>query len=190
VAAARRALVECPPELGISYPCNACWRYWALARLGRADLVVSEFRRRWATLPSVALNNTLQEDWVAPPDSTWQWSHCAVAPLYLLFMDIAGIRPTAPGFACFQVRPQLGDLADLDLTYYTIRGPIQFVAAKRSEGRRISVTVPKGCEAELLLPPGAATSLAALAPDHRLGLKHFRLETGKVNVFVVREEVH
>jgi hypothetical protein len=190
VAAARRALVECPPELGISYPCNACWRYWALARLGRADVVVSEFRRRWATLPSVALNNTLQEDWVAPPDSTWQWSHCAVAPLYVLFMDIAGIRPTAPGFACFQVRPQLGDLADLDLTYYTIRGPIQFVAAKRSEGRRISVTVPKGCEAELLLPPGAATSLAALAPDHRLGLKRFRLETGKVNVFVVREEVH
>ena len=90
VAAARRALVECPAELGISYPCNACWRYWALARLGRADLVVSEFRNRWAKMPSVILNNTLQEDWHAPPDSTAQWSHCAVAPLYVLFMDIAG----------------------------------------------------------------------------------------------------
>ncbi|MGO9113537.1 MAG: alpha-L-rhamnosidase C-terminal domain-containing protein [Thermoguttaceae bacterium] len=187
VAAARRALVECPTELGISYPCNACWRYWALARLGRADLVVSEFRRRWATLPSVVLNNTLQEDWHAPPDSTAQWSHCAVAPLYVLFMDIAGIRPTTPGFSRFEVRPQLGDLADLDLTYYTVRGPIGFVAEKRPKGHQISVAVPKGCDAELLLPPGDSTSLPALAPDHRLGLKRFRLEAGKENVFVVRE---
>ncbi|MGA2259620.1 MAG: alpha-L-rhamnosidase C-terminal domain-containing protein, partial [Thermoguttaceae bacterium] len=187
VAAARQALVECPTEMGISYPCNACWRYWALARLGRADLVVTEFRRRWATMPSVILNNTLQEDWSASPDSTAQWSHCAVAPLYVLFMDIAGIRPTAPGFSRFQVRPQLGDLADLDLTYYTVRGPIQFVAEKQPEGHRISVAVPKGCEAELLLPLGASTSLPALGPGHRLGLKRFRLEAGKKNVFRVRE---
>ncbi len=108
-----------------------------------------------------------------------------VAPLYVLFMDIAGIRPTAPGFSRFQVRPQLGDLADLDLTYYTVRGPIRFVAVKRPEGQRISLAVPKGCEAELLLPPGASTSLPALAPDHRLGLKRFRLEAGRENVFVV-----
>jgi hypothetical protein len=187
VAAARRALVECPAELGISYPCNACWRYWALARLGRADLVVREFRRRWATLPSVILNNTLQEDWLAPPDSTAQWSHCAVAPLYVLFMDIAGIRPTTPGFSRFQVRPQLGDLTDLDLTYYTVRGPIRFVAGKRPEGHQISVAVPKGCEGELLLPPGDSTSLPVLLPDHRLGLKRYRLEAGKENVFVVGE---
>ena len=81
----------------------------------------------------------------------------------------------------------MGDLADLDLTYYTVRGPIRFVAGKRPEGQQISVAVPKGCEAELLLPPAAATSLPALAPDHRLGLKRFRLEAGKENVFVVRE---
>ena len=109
------------------------------------------------------------------------------APLYVLYMDIAGIRPTAPGFSRFQVRPQLGDLADLDLTYYTVRGPIRFVAGKHSAGRRFSVAVPKGCEAELLLPPGASTSLPPIVPDHRLGLKRFRLETGQENVFVVRE---
>jgi len=103
-------------------------------------------------------------------------------------MDVAGIRPTAPGFATFQVRPQLGDLADIDLTYYTVRGPIRFVAGGQPRGRRISVAVPKGCEAELLLPPDAGTSLPALAPDHRLGLKRFRLEARKENVFVVRQE--
>ena len=58
-------------------------------------------------MASVQLNNTLQEDWHAPPDSGAQWSHCAVVPLYVLFQDIAGIRPTAPGFSRFQVRPSL-----------------------------------------------------------------------------------
>ena len=43
-AASLRALVECPPEMGLSYPCNACWRYWALARAGRTDVVVRDFR--------------------------------------------------------------------------------------------------------------------------------------------------
>jgi alpha-L-rhamnosidase len=188
VAAACRALVECPADLGLSYPCNACWRYWALARLGRADLVVREFRNRWAKMPSVILNNTLQEDWHAPPDSTSQWSHCAVAPLFVLYMDIAGIRPTAPGFSRFHIRPQLGDLADLEMTYYTVRGPIHFAARKQPEGNQISVGVPKGCEAELLLPPGESASLPVLRPDHQLGLKRFHLEGGKETVFVVRSK--
>jgi hypothetical protein len=59
---------------------------------------------------------------------------------------------------------------------------------KRAEGRQISVAVPKGCEAELLLPPGDSTSLTALTPDHQLGLKQFQLEAGKENTFVVRAE--
>ena len=63
--ASLRALANCPAEMGLSYPCNACWRYWALARLGRSDVIVRDFRQRWATMGSVVLNNTLQEDWQA-----------------------------------------------------------------------------------------------------------------------------
>ena len=77
IAAAARALVECPPAMGLSYPCNACWRYWALARLGRADVVLQDFRKRWATMPSVVRNNTIQESWQAQADGTDEWSHCA-----------------------------------------------------------------------------------------------------------------
>ena len=43
-------LADCPPEMGFSYPCNAGWRLWALARGGRADVIVKDFRdagRRW-----------------------------------------------------------------------------------------------------------------------------------------------
>jgi hypothetical protein len=180
-AASLRALVECPPELGISYPCNACWRYWALARLGRADVVLAEFRQRWAKMKSVVLNNTLQEDWEAPADSTSQWSHCAVAPIYCLFMDVAGIRPTAPGFARCQIRPQLADLGDLTLTYPTPRGPIEFAANRGPGGHQLTLGIPGGCEAELVLPEGAATTLPPLPPDAQCGLKRYRLVSGQTN---------
>ncbi len=97
-------------RMGFSYPCNAGWRLWALAKTGRGDVLLSDLRTRWATMRSVIENNTLQEGWTAQPDSREQWSHCAVVPLYVLAQDIAGVRPTSPGYATCQIRPQLGDL--------------------------------------------------------------------------------
>jgi hypothetical protein len=182
-AAGLRALAGCPPEMGLSYPCNAGWRYWALARHGRIDAVLKDLRERWAGMPSVLLNNTLQEEWIARPDSTQQWSHCPVAPLYVLFMDIAGIRPLAPGFARCEVRPQLGDLPSVRLTARTPRGPISFQAEREGGGHRVCVALPEGCEGELLLPPGTPVDLPALAPDHPLGLKRYRMGPGATHVF-------
>jgi len=98
-----RMLCECPEVMGFSYPANAGWRLWALAKAGRADVVAEDWRRRWATLPSVLLNNTLLEAWTSPPDSSAQWSHCAVVPLYVLFMSLAGIRPLEPGFKRLEI---------------------------------------------------------------------------------------
>lgn len=154
---ALRMLVECPPEMGFSYPCNACWRYWGLAKAGRADVVLNELRTKWAVMPSVVLNNTLAEDWTSPPDSIAQWSHCAVCPIFCLFMDIAGIRPTAPGFTECEIRPQLHDLGDLEIEYHTPLGPIAFSARKVEKNHEISITPPPGCQATLVLPePGAS----------------------------------
>jgi hypothetical protein len=183
IAAVARALVECPPELGLSYPANACWRYWALARLGRADVVLKDFRDRWARMASVVQNNTIQEIWNARPDTADQWSHCAVAPIYVLFTDIAGIRPSAPGFARCKVRPQLGDLGHLDLTAYTVRGPIRLVARLTGDHHRVSLTLPPECTGELLVPAGAATDLQLLAGDHPLGLRIYRLDPGTTHEF-------
>lgn len=84
-------------------------------------------------------------------DSTSQWSHCALAPLFELYMDIAGIRATAPGFSRCQIRPQLGDLGNLSLTAYTVRGPIQFDARAEGKGHKFRISLPAGCTGEVLL---------------------------------------
>lgn len=184
---ALKALVECPPELGLSYPANAHWRYWALAKLGRADVVIQDFRTRWATMDSVVLNNTLQEMWTVAADSGDQWSHCAVCPLYFAYMDIAGIRPASPGFSTCVVRPQLTGLGQLALTAQTAHGPIPFTAIPENGGHRVSVTLPKGCDGELLVPASVKVDLQPLPPDHPLGLKRYRLAPGTEQTFFLPE---
>jgi len=151
-ASALRTLADCPPEMGLSYPANAGWRLWALARGGRIDAVLRDLRERWAPMRSVVENNTLQECWRAEPDSGDQWSHCPVAPLYVAFMSVAGIRPAAPGFARCEIRPQLGDLASLELAAHTPRGPIGFAAAAREGGHELTLVIPNGVKAVLIAP--------------------------------------
>ena len=174
-----KALAECPPEMGFSYPANAGWRLWALAQGGRADVVLKDLRERWAPMPSVQLNNTLQEDWTAAPDSHSQWSHCAVAPLYILYMSILGLRPLAPGFRRCEFRPQLANLEQLDLTACTVRGPIDFTARGPLGGREITLALPPGCEAELVVPQGETLSLKPAAGQSPPGHRRYALPAGQ-----------
>ncbi len=175
---ALEALATCPPELGLSYPCNALWRYHALAKGRRIDVVLRELRERWAVMPSVRENNTIQEGWTVRADSHNQWSHCAVAPIRSLFMDIAGIRPTAPGFQAYVVEPQLGDLSDLTLTAHTVQGPIRFRAERDGDTHVVEVTPSFPASAELVLPSGADCALTELGPG-RSGLRRFVLPTDR-----------
>jgi hypothetical protein len=149
-----RALVERPPEMGVSYPANTIWRHRALCKLGRADIVLRECRDRWATLPSVLLNNTVQETWIVRPDSTDEWSHCGVVPLQILFTDLLGLRPSEPGFLRYQVRPQLGDLGRLQVTAHTPLGAFEFSIEPVEGGHRLELTTPPSGAGEILLSSG------------------------------------
>jgi hypothetical protein len=160
--AALQALADCPPEMGFSYPANAGWRLWALAKGGRADIITKDLRLRWATMNSVRFNNTLQEDWQAAPDSGAQWSHCAVAPLYIAYMGLAGIRPLAPGFRRVEIRPQPADLERLELTAHTVRGPIRFRSLGYPGSRELTLELPPGCEGEVVLPEKEIVDLVPL----------------------------
>jgi alpha-L-rhamnosidase len=177
---ALEALTECPPEMGLSYPANAGWRLWALATAGLGQVIIKDLRERWATMDSVRLNNTIQEDWQARPDSGQQWSHCAVAPLYIAYMGLAGIRPLEPGFRRVEIRPQTADLELLDLTAYTVRGPIAFRAQGYPGSRELRLELPPGCESELLLPEREAVSLTPAPARAPAGLRRFLLPAGRV----------
>ena len=164
-----RILAECPPAMGFSYPCNAGWRLWALAKAGRADVITADLRTRWATMTSVRENNTLQEDWDARHDSGQQWSHCAVVPLYIAYHGLMGLRPLEPGFARYELRPQVGQIEDLDLTAFTVRGPVMMRSRGKLGERAVVIQAPNGAKGELVLPDKEEVDLRrtnAAAPLH------------------------
>ena len=176
--AALAQLADEPSSLGISYPANACWRLWALAKGGRPDVILRDFRTRWAAMDSVKLNGTLQEFWEERPDGGSVMSHCCVVPLYMIYMGIAGIQPLEPGFTRCMVRPQPGDLERVDLTARTVRGDIRFITDGTRGHRRCSVSMPAGCTGELTLDGRETPPLEALPPEGDTGLRRFLLPAG------------
>ena len=146
IAAAVQALVDCPHNMGFSYPANAIWRLRALAKARRTDALVQDLRQRWATMPSVRLNNAVQEQWSAHPDTGSQWSHCAIGPLVVAYQGLAGIQPLAPGYARVEIWPQLADLEELEVGVFTPRGRIHFHCAGKPGARTLSVDLPPGTE--------------------------------------------
>lgn len=176
--AAVQALAECPAHMGLSYPANAGWRLWALARHGRADVIVQDLRTRWATMPSVKENLVLQEDWVARHDSGQQWSHCAVVPLYITQMGLAGIRPLAPGFERWEIRPQLADLEQLELTVWTPHGPIEFACTGRRGMRELCLGIPRGGSGELVVPSEEELDLKVLPRQQDESERRYALPAG------------
>lgn len=151
------------PELGLSYPGMARWRYEALAKFGRADVILGEMRRLWANQPSVVHNNTLGEDWHQKPDGPGQWSHNTVVPLVAIYRWLAGIAPIEPGFRRVRIRPQLLDLEQLDLTAHTPLGPIEFAARKVTGGHEVRVSLPPGCIGQLETVTGESPRSVELA---------------------------
>jgi hypothetical protein len=176
-----RTLVECPPEMGFCYPDNAIWGLWALARGGRADVIVSDLRERWATMQSVLQNLTLQEDWVVQPDSGSEWSHCPMIPLYITHMGLAGIKPLAPGFARCEIRPQLADLEALNLNTWTPLGPIILEAKGKLGDRQIRIVLPPGCNGELIARREEKLTLESLSGPAPAGCVRYRLPEGEAN---------
>jgi hypothetical protein len=175
-----RTLVECPPEMGFSYPANAGWRLWALGKGGRADVIVKDFRERWATMESVRLNNTLQEDWHDTPDSSSEWSHCPYAPLYVTTMSLAGINPLVPGYKRCEIRPQPADLELLELTVHSVQGPIEFSSKGKLGARELTLKLPVGCEGELVVDRRESVALAPIAaPAASSHAARYRLPAGK-----------
>ncbi|MCI1858812.1 MAG: glycoside hydrolase family 78 protein [Sporolactobacillus sp.] len=87
-------------------------------------------------------NLTLSHPWGATPG-------CMIAE------GMFGIRPTAPGFAHFQMKVQPGPVHSAKLTYPSIKGPIQAGFARDASGRlSCTADIPLNTRATIALPAG------------------------------------
>lgn len=150
-SASIKALVERPNFLHLSYPANAGWQLWALAKAGRVDKILDDFESRWLKMPSINLNNSLGEWFELQPDSSSQWCHAPVAPLYVIFMNIAGIKPLTPGCRLVEIFPQMDRLENLELTFHTPFGPIGFKGDGKIGERHILIDLPQNIVAHFIV---------------------------------------
>lgn len=173
------ALLTDPPQnLGRCYPANANWGLWALAQAGKTEAIFQDLHTRWIQMDSVTTNNSMQEAWKAQPDGRSQWSHAAIAPLFLTYMDLAGIRPLEAGYKRVQIRPQPGLLQQLELINYTVKGPIEYQLNGSKGNRRLLLTLPAGCTAELVVDQREDFPYPRAKVDW-VGLQKFILQGGK-----------
>jgi len=174
-------LVKKPTELGLSYPPNSNWYLWALGKYGRSEEIIEDFRSRWIKLRSIHKNNTMQEAWRALPDSSSQWSHAAIAPLFILYSELAGIQPTRSAYAEFKIEPRPGNLALLELSNHTPAGPIEFKIEGKLGKRALFLNIPNGIQGELVLDKKEQIKLPELKDSS--SKKHYLLKGGdKINL--------
>ena len=140
--------------------------WWALAKGGRADVVVRELREVFGTMPSVLQNNTIPEGYTGGKrtDTAAQWNWNCVAPIYVAVMSLAGIRPLESAFKRYEIRPQLADLPDLALTVHTPHGPIVFSGKGPLGARTLTLTLPPNAAGELVVHPDERLALKLIAP--------------------------
>lgn len=87
----------------------------------------------------------------------------SASPLYWLAAGFMGVRATAPRFAAFEVRPQVGDVAHASLTLPTAAGDVAVAVrqqAAEAASFEVTLTVPANCEARVCLPALGNASLA------------------------------
>jgi hypothetical protein len=92
---------------------------------------------------------------------------CSVAPLYITYQCLAGIRPLEPGYRRVELHPKLGDLKQLELVLPTPLGPLRFEASGPSSARDLRIELPTKCEGELVVDPREVLSLAPGAAKGR-----------------------
>jgi hypothetical protein len=152
-------LLETMKGVGMNYPLNEIWRLWALARGGRGDVIVKELRTRWAQSPSVLANNTYAEFWDPKPSVSGNvWCQSNPVPLIAAYQLLLGLRPTAPGFSEYEVRPQPADLQWIEATTHAPQGAIFLRAEGRADGCELLWRAPGGMAGVLVAPERARVS--------------------------------
>lgn len=127
----------------------------ALFQMGYPEYALERMKTRYQQMVDDPYYTTLWEGWGLGPQGfgggtgNHAWSG---GPLTLLSQCVCGIRPTAPGFAKFQVKPQMGMLTEASAVLMSVNGEIKADVKREKNKLSVTVVVPEKTEAEVVLP--------------------------------------
>ncbi|PJM73351.1 hypothetical protein CS006_04745 [Bifidobacterium primatium] len=153
-----------------------------------ALIAATEGERTWQHMIDQGAGATM-EAWSLDLKSNTTYSHpWACSPAYLLPRYMVGVHPLEPGFREFVVAPQSGSVreasavvptgaGDIEASYRLLGGTIPMPGDQRVDGIEITLTVPIGTTADVIVPPltgGKGTLMLngteAVAADASMGM--------------------
>ena len=141
----------------------------ALARGGRSDVIMAALAQPSEPGIGAMLDHgpgTFWECWWIDPKNTGTGSldHVGLGGPFASWalQTLAGVRPTAAGFARFDVKPVFVDGLDrLRLTTSTIRGSVSVAWERRGARIHLEIEVPVGAEADVAVAGAACVILGS-----------------------------
>lgn len=120
----------------------------ALFQMGEGKLALERAKERFAQMLAYGDKTTLFEHWGVSASTNHGWSSGMTT---ILAQEVCGIRPTAPGFQTFEIRPQLSGLASISTNVETHYGFIRVAIEEAGGKTRLTLTVPRGTTATVRL---------------------------------------
>lgn len=122
----------------------------ALRKAEKFETIIANIRTRWSEMLADG-ENTFRETWQLEPITSkcHAWS---ATPTFDLSTDILGIGLLKPGFARFRVALQPANLTWARGVFPTPRGDIRVAWKRDADHFELSLDVPAGTEAEIVLP--------------------------------------
>ena len=136
----------------------------ALCEMNLMDDAQARMRERYTPMTNDDYT-TLWEYWnKSSGTNNHGWSG---GPLVTMSRYMAGIAPTAPGYAEYQVKPAMGELSTIRSTVSTVKGEIQLTLARDSEAKTfdLSLTSPQNTTATVAVPRFTGEEMQVTAGD-------------------------
>ena len=131
----------------------------AMMLMGEPDAAIARMKKRydkivgdeWTTLPELwAAGSHLTGNSLSSTHNH-AWSG---GPLTILSQYFAGLAPVEPGWASYQVRPQMGSLRNIKATVDGASGKISVEVRRDERSSSLKLDSPNGTTAEVYLPCG------------------------------------
>lgn len=121
----------------------------ALFIMGKSEQALERIKTRYKIMVN-SLGTTL---WELFTPGDWSYNHgWSGGPLTIMYKYIAGIKPTKPGFAQFEVFPEPIDYKDISCSLSTVKGDISLNYSQNENNTTIKLYVPEQSEGIIRIP--------------------------------------